>query len=138
MGKVKIVILFLILLIFGCAGLQLQTDREKMNLFDKTTRAYDLALRWMEFDDAMTFIKPSDQGNELPNLDDYREVRISAVKVKNTIIDKESLSIAQRVVVIQYYRLNNVTVKNLQNRQVWEYNDEEERWYLINGLPVFE
>ena len=138
MGKLKCSVFFLVLLIFGCNGLQLQTDRQKITLFDKTTRAYDLALRWGEFENASTFIRPSDQNNELPDIEDYRDVRISAVKVKNTVIDKESISIARRVVDIQYYRLSNVTVKNIRNQQVWEYNEEEDRWYLTNGLPVFK
>ena len=78
------------------------------------------------------------QNNKLPDYEDYRQVRVTAVKVKNTIIDKKSLSIAQRIVDIQYYRMSNVTVKNLQDQQIWEYNEEEKRWYLVSGLPVFE
>ena len=109
-----------------------------MNLYDKTSKAYDLSVRWGEWEDALSFLKRSDQDDALPDLEDYRQVRVTAVKVKNTIIDKQSLSIAQRVVDIQYYRMSNVTVKNLQDRQVWEYNEEEDRWYLISGLPVFE
>jgi hypothetical protein len=138
MGKLNLSAICLVLLICGCSGLQLQTDREKMNLYDKTTKAYDLAVRWGEWEDALAFLKRSGQDDALPDLEDYRQVRVTAVKVKNTIIDKQSLSIAQRVVDIQYYRMSNVTVKNLQNRQVWEYNEEEDRWYLISGLPVFE
>jgi hypothetical protein len=138
MAKLNLSAICLVLLIWGCSGLQLQTDREKMNLYDKTSKAYDLAVRWGEWEDALSFLKRSDQDDALPDLEDYRQVRVTAVKVKNTIIDKQSLSIAQRVVDIQYYRMSNVTVKNLQDRQVWEYNEEEDRWYLISGLPVFE
>ena len=136
MGKLKFSALFLVLLIFGCAGLQ--PEKDKMLLFDKTTRAYDLAIRWAEYEDAFAFIKPSGQDDKLPDYEDYRQVRVTAVKVKNTIIDKKSLSIAQRIVDIQYYRMSNVTVKNLQDQQIWEYNEEEKRWYLVSGLPVFE
>ena len=138
MAKLNLIAICLVLLIWGCSGLQLQTDREKMNLYDKTSKAYDLSVRWGEWEDALSFLKRSDQDDALPDLEDYRQVRVTAVKVKNTIIDKQSLSIAQRVVDIQYYRMSNVTVKNLQDRQVWEYNEEEDRWYLISGLPVFE
>ena len=138
MSKLKCSALLLVLLIVGCAGLSLQTDREKMNLYDKTSRAYDLAIRWGEYENAFSFLKPSDQNDGLPDFEDYRQVRVTALKVKNTIVDKESLSIAERVVDIQYYRMSNVTVKHLQNRQVWEYDEEENRWYLISGLPVFK
>ena len=138
MSKLTCSALFLVLLIVGCAGFSLQTDREKMNLYDKTSRAYDLAIRWGEYENAFSFLKPSDQNDGLPDFEDYRQVRVTALKVKNTIVDKESLSIAERVVDIQYYRMSNVTVKHLQNRQVWEYDEEVNRWYLISGLPVFK
>lgn len=138
MDNTKCSAVFLVLLIFGCNGLQLQAGREKMTQFDKTTRAYDRAIRWGENEDALAFLKSADPNAAKPDLEDLREVRVTAVKVKSTIIDKENLSKAQRIVDIQYYRMNNVTVKNIQNRQIWEFNEEEDRWYLINGLPVFK
>lgn len=109
-----------------------------MALFDKTSRAYDRAIRWAQYEDAVAFKKPSNVNDELPDFEDYREVRVTALKVKQTIIDKGSLSKILRIVDIQYYRMNNVTVKNLINQQQWEYNEEEDRWYLISGLPNFE
>jgi hypothetical protein len=136
MGKLKYSAMFLVFLTLGCAGLQ--TEREKMALFDKTSRAYDLAIRWAQYEDAFAFKKSSGPDDELPDIEDYRQVRVTALKVKQTIIDKESLSKVLRIVDIQYYRMNNVIVKNLQNQQKWEYNEGEDRWYLVSELPNFE
>ena len=136
MGKLKYSAWFLVLLIFGCASLQ--TEKGKMALFDKTSRAYDRAIRWGEYEEAYSFKKPAGVDDESPDFEDYRQVRVTRLKVKSTVIDKESLSRAQRVVNIQYYRLTNVTVKNLKNRQIWEYNEKENRWYLISAMPAFE
>jgi len=138
MGKLKYSALFLVLLTFGCAGLQLQTERKKMALFDKTTKAYDLAIRWAQYEDAFAFKKSPGQDDVLPDFEDYRQVRVTALKVKQTIIDKESLAKVLRIVDIQYYRMSNVSVKNLQNQQKWEYNEDDNRWYLISELPDFE
>jgi hypothetical protein len=136
MGKLKYSALFLVLLMFGCASLQ--TEKGKMALFDKTSRAYDRAIRWAQYEEAFAFKKPSGVNDELPDFEGYREVRVTALKVKQTIIDKGSLSKVLRIVDIQYYRMSNVTVKNLKNQQHWEYNDEENRWYLISNLPQFK
>lgn len=136
MGKLNYSAWFLVLLILGCASLQ--TERDKMNLLDKTSRAYDRAIRWGEYEEAYAFKKPAGVDDELPDFEGYRQVRVTRLKVKSTVIDKESLSRAHRVVDIQYYRMTNITVKNLKNRQLWEYNEEENRWYLISAMPVFE
>ena len=135
MGKLKYSALFLVLLIFGCAGLQ--TEKGKMALFDSTARAYGRAIRWGQFEEAFAHKKLSDQNNKLPDFEDYRQIRVTASKVKKTIVD-ESYSKVLRIVDIQYYRMSNVIVKNLTNRQKWEYNEEENRWYLISELPDFE
>ncbi len=136
MGKLKYSALFLVLLIFGCASLQ--TEKGKMALFDKTSRAYDRAIRWGQWEEAFALKKSSGPNNKLPDFEDYRQVRVSNYKVKKTIIDQESFSKVMRFVDIQYYRMSNVTVKNFTNRQQWEYSEEENRWYLISELPDFE
>jgi hypothetical protein len=43
-----------------------------------------------------------------------------------------------QLVDFQYYRMRNVTVRTITDRQRWEYDHEQGRWYLISGLPDFE
>lgn len=136
MGKFTYSALFLLLMTFGCATLQ--TDKGKMTLFDKTSRTYDRAIRWGQYEDAFALKKSSGPYDKLPDFEDYRQIRVTAYKVKQTIIDKESFSKVRRIVDIQYYRMSNITVKNLRNQQVWEYDEEENRWYLISELPNFD
>ena len=135
MGNLKWIVFVLVLFIFGCAEVQ---KREKMSLFDDTTRAYDVAIRWGDYEDAHAFKKLSDRDNKLPDFEKYRQIRVTSYKVKKTILDPESLSKVLRIVDIQYYRMDNVTVKTLVDRQKWEYDEEKDRWYLISELPVFE
>ena len=135
MNKRRCIVLFLGVLIFGCAGLQ--TEKGKMDLFDRTSRAYDRALRWGQYEEAFAFIKMTAPDSPAPDFEDYRQIRVTAYKVKQTIID-ESYSKVMRIVDIQYYRMSNVTVKNLTHHQKWEYDEAEDRWYLISELPVFE
>ena len=135
MGKLKWILFVLVLLIFGCAQIQ---KRDQMLLFDDTSRSYDLAIRWGEFEEAFAFKKLSDKDDKLPDFAEYRQVRVTSYKVKKTIVDEKSFSKVLRFVDIQYYRMSNVTVKNLIDQQKWEYNEELDRWYLMSDLPVFE
>ena len=123
------------ILMVGCAGIQ---TGQQMTLFDKTSRAYDRAIRWGEYEEAFAFKKWSDEENRLPDFAAYRQVRVTAYKVKKTIIDENSFAKVLRIVDIQYYRMSNVTVKTFVDRQKWEYNEEQDRWYLTSELPVFE
>jgi hypothetical protein len=135
MGNLKWILFVLVLLIFGCAQVQ---KRDQMLLFDDTSRSYDLAIRWGEYEEAFAFKQLSDTDDKLPDFAEYRQVRVTSYKVKKTIVDEKSFSKVLRIVDIQYYRMSNVTVKNFIDRQKWEYNEELDRWYLISGLPVFE
>ena len=135
MGKLKWILFVLVLLIFGCAQVQ---KRDQMLPFDDTSRSYDLAIRWGEFEEAFAFKKLSDKDDKLPDFAEYRQVRVTSYKVKKTIVDEKSFSKVLRFVDIQYYRMSNVTVKNLIDQQKWEYDEELDRWYLMSDLPVFE
>jgi len=135
MGKLRRAVVVVVLLIFGCAGIK---TGQQMTLFDETSRAYDRAIRWGEYEEAFAFKKLSDKDNKLPDFSDFRQIRVTAYKVKQTVVDEKSFSKVLRLVEIQYYRMSNVTVKNLIDHQQWEYNEAQDRWYLISGLPVFE
>jgi hypothetical protein len=135
MGKLKWILFVLVLLLFGCAQVQ---KREQMALFDDTSRSYDLAIRWGEYEEAFGFKKLSDKDNKLPDFAEYRKIKVTSYKVKKTIVDEKSFSKVLRIVDIQYYSLSNVTVKNFIDQQEWEYDEELDRWYLMSDLPVFE
>jgi hypothetical protein len=122
------------LLIMGCAGIQ---TGEKMSQFDETSRAYIRAIRWGEFEAAFAFKKLSAREETLPDFEDYRTVRVTNYKVKQTIISEDKSMIIQ-MVDFQYYRLSDVTVKTLIDRQKWEYDQEQGKWFLIGNLPDFK
>ena len=81
MGKLKWILFILVLLIFGCAQVQ---KRDQMLLFDDTTKSYDLAIRWGEYEEAFAFKKLSDKDDKLPDFAEYRQIRVTSYKVKKT------------------------------------------------------
>jgi len=134
MDKFKCTVCVLVLLIVGCAGIE---TRKQMSLFDETTRAYGRAIRWGQYEEAFAFKRLTDKDDNSPDFAEYRQVRVTSYKIKKTRIAEDFSKVLQ-IVDIQYYRMSNVTVKNLIDRQKWEYDEEEDRWYLLSELPNFE
>jgi hypothetical protein len=108
-----------------------------MTLFDDTARAYLRALRWGDYEVAYAFKNSSGTDNKPPDFEDLRQIRVTAYDVKQTILSEDQSTIV-RLVDFQYYRITNVTVKNLIDRQIWEYDKEANRWYLTSDLPDFK
>jgi hypothetical protein len=124
---------FLLLLILGCASME---TGEMMSQFDETSRAYLRAIRWGEYEAAYAFKKLTARDEELPDFENYRTVKVTNFKVKQTIISEDKSKIIQ-IVNFQYYRMKDVTVKNLIDRQKWEYDPQQEKWFLQSHLPEF-
>ncbi|MBW2431973.1 MAG: hypothetical protein JRF36_00120 [Deltaproteobacteria bacterium] len=122
-----------VMMVLGCASMQ---TGEKMSQFDETSRAYLRAIRWGEYEAAFAFKKLTARNEELPDFENYRTVKVTDYKVKQTIIAEDQSRIIQ-IVDFQYYRMKDVTVKNLIDRQKWEYDKEQEKWFLQSDLPAF-
>ena len=133
MCKLAVKGMVFVMLVLGCASME---TGEKMSQFDETSRAYLRAIRWGEFEAAYAFKKLSARNEEMPNFEDYRTVKVTNYKVKQTIIAEDQSRVIQ-IVDFQYYRMKDVTVKNLIDRQKWEYDKEQERWFLQSNLPDF-
>ena len=123
----------ILLLAMGCASME---TGEKMSQFDQTSRAYLRAIRWGEFEAAFAFKKLMDSDEEVPDFEDYRTVKVTNYKVKQTIISETKSKIIQ-IVDFQYYRMKDVTVRTIIDRQKWEYDEAQEKWFLQSDLPPF-
>jgi hypothetical protein len=134
MDKLRCIAIILAFLIFGCAGIQ---TGKKMTLFDDTARAYLRAIRWGDYETAYAFKNLQDTDDKMPDFENLRQIRVTAFNVKQTILSEDKSTIV-RIVDFQYYRISNVTVKNLIDRQRWEYDQEANRWYLTSDLPEFK
>jgi len=134
MNRTKAGLAVFALLIIGCATIE---TGNRMSLFDDTTRAYDNTLRWGSYEEAYGFKKLSDGDTNLPDFDRYRQIRMTDYIVKQTIVSEDKSKVI-RFIDIQYYQTRDVTVRIASDRQIWEYNDQEDRWYLVSDLPDFK
>jgi hypothetical protein len=135
MNRFKFSVIGLVLLIVGCASLD--DEKENWMKFDDTSRAYIRAIRWGEYEAAYGFKRLPNVNDKLPDFNDLSDVRVTSYRVKQTIISEDEMVVMQ-LVDFQYYRMRNVTVRTITDRQRWEYDHEKGRWYLISGLPDFE
>ena len=125
-----------IMLFMGCAGLQ-SGEKENWEKFDDTSRAYLIAIRWGEYEAAYGFKKLPDIDAKMPDFQDMKDIKVTSYRVKQTMISEDEMVVVQ-LVDIQYYRMRNVTVRTITDRQRWEFDKEKKRWYLISDLPNFE
>ena len=125
----------LMLLILGCASLE--EEKENWMKFDDTTRGYLRALRWGEYEAAYGFKRLPGINDKLPDFQDLSDVRVTSYRVKQTVISEDEMIVMQ-IVDFQYYRMRNVTVRTITDRQKWEYDKDKERWYLLSDMPNFE
>jgi hypothetical protein len=103
---------------------------------DDTLFQYASLVRWSNYDAALRFLKPSIKeikptDFELEHLkqfkvSSYRESPITPGSTANTI---------NQNVEIQLYNVHNNTVRTINDSQIWEYDDELQRWFLITGIP---
>ena len=118
----------LMLLIMGCAT-SLDDEKENWKKFDETSRAYLIAIRWGEYEAAYAFKRIPDANTEVPDFNDMKDIRVTSYRVKQTIISKDEMLVMQ-LVDIQYYRMRDVTVRTITDRQRWQYDKEKEIIFL--------
>ena len=134
MTKSKLPILFLAVLLVGCAT---YSEMRQMDKFEETAEAYKRAITWSEFDVASSFIKTKDGEEESLDLEPFREFKVASYDLKRAIPSAEKTKVVQ-IVEISYFKIRTMVLKRLSDRQVWEYDDEKGHWFLKSGLPDFK
>lgn len=119
----------------GCAS---YTGMKRMDDFNDTVKSYKKMVFWSEFNAALSFVEPGandDRGQ--PDLEDFKTVRVTSYKVRRLKAAADQTQV-QQVVEIDYYRMDDMTVRTIEDQQLWVYNAEAQRWYLRSGLPDFK
>jgi hypothetical protein len=131
MAGLKSYIVLVSLLVVGCASV---TEMKKMDKFEQTTAAYEIAIRWSDFDMASAFLKDPQNPEIASKTEHLKQFKVTAYTVKGYFpsADKSQVLI---IADVQYFKKNGLIVKNYTHRQVWQYDKDKESWYLSNGLP---
>lgn len=131
MPSLKLYLVLLILLVVGCASV---TEMNKKDKFEQITNAYEIAIRWSDFDMASSFLKDQQDPKLASQIEHLKQFKVTAYSVLRYIpsADKSQVLINADV---QYFKKDGLIIKNYSHRQVWQYDQDKDIWYLTSGLP---
>ncbi len=122
-----------IIAFFGCAT---AAHQQKLDLFEKISGDYGVAVRWGRFDLAETFRKNLAQREEPFDANRAKTVKVTSYEPLNRIMSENHLEAVQDV-EIKYYFVDRLIERTILDRQVWKYDLSEKKWYLHSNLPEF-
>jgi hypothetical protein len=134
MNRFGLVVFPVLFLLAACATVKDMTYRKK---FDQASQAYGDAIRWSEFETAQQFVRTEGAGAATANLARLNEFKVTSYDVKHTTPLEELLQVRQEA-EIKYYKKGSLIEKTLRDLQLWEYDEERNRWYLVSGFPAFK
>ena len=116
-------------IVSGCAGVPSEIES-----LDKTLKAYERTLRWSNMDQANAFLKKK------VSFSPQERRRLKGIQVTGyrIITSEASTKKASQVVEIRYFNELYAVERTITDQQKWEYDEEEERWYLVSRLPRFK
>lgn len=126
-------ILFVFLL-FGCSTAEkLYQDYE----FGEVGQAYEHAIRWSDFRIANAYRRDAGTEDNPPDFEKLSQFRVTSYRVKERAELMDKYQVRQSV-EIKYFKANSFVEKKILDHQIWEYNAEQRKWYLLTGLPEFK
>jgi hypothetical protein len=134
MANKKFHIVVLSLLVVGCASV---TEMQRIDKFEQTADAYELAIRWSDFEMASSFLKDQQDPQIAPLIENLKQFKVTAYTVKRYIpsADKSQVLI---IADVQFFKINGLIVKNISHRQLWEFDKDKQSWFLTSSLPDFK
>ncbi len=131
MVKLKLIIIGFSILAVSCASV---TEMKRMDKFEQNADGYELAIRWSDFDMASSFLKNQQDPDIASQIEHLKQFKVTSYTVKRFLpsADKSQVLIFAEV---QYFKKSGLIVNNITHRQVWEYDQEKENWFLTSGLP---
>ena len=124
----------MILLIVGCGKM---TGSVAMDRFEKTVRAYRHVMLMSDLEKVYYFGKPSETEKNPPDLEKLGRVKVVSYEVKR-VNQVKTNSQVKRTVHISYYKTDEMKQRTYRGEELWEYDEEQNIWYLKSGLPDFK
>jgi len=120
------------LLLSGCTRLEHKKQNE---LLTQTLRSYESTLRWGDLRKAYSFLKPEQAAKtEVPSgLENIQVTGYEIISPPVSLSDDNAMQVAH----IKYVRKDQQMEKTITDQQLWEYDQEEKRWYLASKVPSF-
>jgi len=124
------------LLLLLCAGCGEMSPHSKADVLNTTLNAYANALRWGDFEQALTFIDPETlKDHPLSALDKerYKQVRVASYTERPPVPAGKGEIV--QIVEIGLVNINTQTERSIVDRQLWRYDEKTKHWHNVSGLP---
>jgi hypothetical protein len=122
----------LMLTLVGCQSL---AERKQSSRLEDVLRKYEGVIRWGTIDQASRFYRPAEmEGMVSKPAGEMRVTHYEVVQGPTLVEDNKAIQTA----VIQFVFVESQIVRELIDQQTWEYEPEEERWYLTSPAPIFK
>lgn len=126
----------LALAVLLCLPLSACVEKQRRSAtLDNTLRKYEVTIRWGSPDDAYFFQRFDEDAPPQPprELDNIRVTGYEVLRPPGTPEDDR----VSQTVRIRYLFKDRQVVRSLLDRQEWEYDREDRRWYLVSPVPEF-
>jgi len=130
----SLILLIVVMLFAGCQTLEI---KERQNSLDKALNAYETAIRWSYIRQAYSLLKPElIKDIEIPQ--GLENIKVTQYEIlEPAVIVSMKSDIARQSVFISYVEKDRQKEKTITDHQLWEYDKEAKRWYLISDIPAF-
>ena len=126
--------LLALFLVTACGSMGAQRNPRDQALY-----SYTSAVRWSDFDAALSFVDPETRRlkpmTEL-EIERYKQVQVAGYEVKSASEPGEGLY--EQVVELRLVNRNTQVERVMTDRQRWRWDPEAKRWWLVSGLPDLE
>lgn len=127
----KYYLIFMTMLSCAMALLSCAETKRNASLDDSLTM-YEKAIRWSEFGRASKYLKDS----ENTDLFKFEGVKVTSYQPAGRSVADGGLTV-EETVKINFTLAGSQTEQTIVDRQIWEYDEEKDRWYLTTSLPDF-
>ena len=117
----------------GCEGMKRQEHGVRLN---DSLRAYTEAVRWGNLDAAALFAVPRTGPAPPPDPSTLVGLKVTGFSVRINRID-ESAEEADIAISFTYYHEDRGSIRNLEQRADWYWDDARGGWLMDGPLPVF-
>lgn len=121
------------LLFLGASACASIPGRAKLELFEKTSKHYRIAILMSDFEQAAQ-LSASTPSKDFSDFKKFHVISYSPKKIEFS----DDKSKAVQTVEIEYYRRDSMRQKVLRDLQEWIYQAETQQWILNSGLPQFD
>ena len=121
----------LVLAVSGCANID---KNKRINSVDFRLNDFRQALRWGYYENALQFIQPKDYQKPLRSPEYLKNIRITSYEYGDKHLSEDGTRL-DVTALISFYNIDQGTVKDIAETQIWWFDQEKKNWFLDGDIP---